>query len=118
MNDYLWNFPIVNITNALKQLLPLGDVLTQNALGDPRDEDGFIVEPAKAVWYGRQGSAAMVVDDMAGGTIQIPARGDPALFYVHVRTDEPIDFKAPMTTVSGTRDSDSAAVLGVWAGDE
>jgi hypothetical protein len=59
--------------------------------------------PPPDVWYGRPGSAA---------------HGDPALYYVHIRSEKAA--RAFRPGAHGMKDADpkvSAAVLGVWAGD-
>jgi hypothetical protein len=70
------------------------------------------------VWYGRPGSAATSYTDLDGDVVQVPARGDPALYYVHIRSGQDIAFEP---TQHGMRDADavaSAQVLGIWLGDE
>ena len=137
MTDYLWNFPTTGLALALDGLdalrtelgLPAG-VLPGNALGDRRDALGVIVTPLpaddlskpapdKTLWIGRPGSAAASFTDLAGTTVEIPAKGDPAKYYMHIRTDKDVPgFDPAVYGLQPTDPAESAAVLGVWAGDE
>ena len=131
MTDFRMSFPVTALAagvdgmNTLRAELLSDSANTVNALGDPRDDDGNIVvfvpsDPPQAqpnVWYGRPGSAATSYTDLDGNVVQVPAKGDPALYYVHVRSDQDIAFEP---TQHGMKDSDpkaSAAVLGIWLGD-
>ena len=133
MTDYLWNFPTSGLALALEGLdalrteldLPHG-ALPGNALGDRRDALGVIVTPPadsatpdRTVWIGRPGSAAASFTDLAGTTVEIPAKGDPAKYYMHIRTDKDVPgFDPAVYGLQPTDPPESAAVLGVWAGDE
>lgn len=136
MSDNLWSFPRTGLARALEGLAALRDGLglppdaqPGNALGDPRDANGEIVvpqagaiddpPPVPPAWIGRPGSAASSYQDMSGATVAIPAKGDPDRYYMHMRTDidapgfDPADYG-----FEPTDPAESAAVLGVWAGDE
>ena len=132
MNDYRLTFPVTALANGLEGYAVLREELApdnaQNALGDPRDASGNIVypdpdapigTPPPDVWYGRPGSAATSYTDLNGAVVQVPAKGDPALYYVHIRSSH--EAKAFRPGQYGMKDSDpkaSAAVLGIWLGDE
>ena len=137
MSDYLVNFPTSGLALALEGLdrlrmemgLPPG-TLPGNALGDRRDASGDVVttlpaddltKPAPDVtaWIGRPGSAASSYKDMNGQNVEVPAKGDPTRYYMHIRTDaEAPDFDPAAYGLEPTDPATSAAVLGVWAGDE
>lgn len=65
----------------------------------------------------RKGIAAANYTDPQGATVQVPARGDPTLWYIAIRTSvvsaDPIDPATYGLTVCDP--VESAAVLGVWA---
>jgi hypothetical protein len=128
--DYMLTFPVTALAAGISGLRALREAEggnAQNALGDPRDASGNIVcpdpnapigTPPPDVWYGRPGSAATSYTDLNGNVVQVPARGDPTLYYVHVRSDQDIAFDP---TQHGMKDADavaSAQVLGIWLGDE
>jgi hypothetical protein len=124
--DYRLTFPVTALASgvegiaALRAELKSGGDNAQNALGDPRDATGAVVVPAPGVevWYGRPGSAATSYTDLNGNVVQVPARGDPSLYYCHIRSDQPVAFDPAQ---HGMRDADaagSAQVLGIWLGDE
>jgi len=134
MTDYRWNFPTSGLALALDGLAALRaelgmseDAMLQNALGEQRNAAG---EPAivtvdgmrstsDAVWTGRPGSAATSYSDPSGKTIDIPAKGDPGRYYMHVRTDrEAPGFDPAQYGMEPTDPTESADVLGIWAGDE
>ena len=135
MTDYRLSFPVTALAvgvagiNALVAELKSTGGNAINALGDPRDAAGNIVvfvpsdDPARPapqpeVWYGRPGSAASSYTDLNGNVVQVPARGDPALYYVHIRSGDLASAFVPSR--HGLKDAnaaDSAAVLGIWAGD-
>jgi len=135
MNDYRLTFPVTSLGVGISGLSVLREQLerdggdgARNALGDPRDADGNIVvfdpnapigTPPPEVWYGRPGSPATSYTDLNGNTVQVPAKGDPALYYVHIRSEQDAgDFQPGQ---HGMRDADavaSAQVLGIWLGDE
>jgi len=130
MTDFRMSFPVTSLGTGISGLRALREAEggnAQNALGDPRDSTGAIVHPDPEapigapppdVWYGRPGSAATSYTDLNGNTVQVPAKGDPSLYYVHVRSDQDIAFDP---TQHGMKDADlvdSAQVLGIWLGDE
>jgi hypothetical protein len=133
MNDYRLTFPVTSLVSGVAGMRALRAELqsdgdnAHNALGDPRDANGDIVvpdpntpigTPPPEVWYGRPGSAATSYTDPNGNVVQVPARGDPSLYYVHVRSEQEVEF-SPMQ--HGMKDADavaSAQVLGIWLGDE
>ena len=99
-----------------------------NALGDPRDANGDIVvpdpnapigTPPPDVWYGRPGSAATSYTGPDGVVVDLPARGDPSLYYVHIRSEQDAPaFRADQHEMTDSDAVDSAAVLGIWLGDD
>jgi hypothetical protein len=135
MTDYRWNFPTSGLALALDGLAALraglglsDDAMLQNALGDHRNAAG---EPATvtvdgmrstsdAVWTGRPGSAATSYSDaLSGKTIDIPAKGDPGRYYMHIRpAREAPGFDPAAYGMADTDPTESADVLGIWAGDE
>jgi hypothetical protein len=130
MNDYRLTFPVTALANTVNALAMLRAELesgVRNELGDPRDANGDIVypdpdapigTPPPQVWYGRPGSAATSYTDLEGNVVQVPARGDPALYYVHIRSS--LEARAFRPGQYGMKDSDpkaSAAILGIWLGD-
>ena len=136
MSDYRVNFPVTGLALALDGLdalrTELGlakNVLPGNALGDRRGVNGDVVttlpaddlsKPAPDVtaWIGRPGSAASSYKDMNGQDVEVPAKGDPSRYYMHIRTDKDApDFDPAAYGLEPTDPVESAAVLGVWAGD-
>jgi hypothetical protein len=130
MTDFRMSFPVTSLGAGISGLRALREAEggnTQNALGDPRDASGNIVHPdpnapigtpPPEVWHGRPGSAATSYTDLNGNVVQVPAKGDPALYYVHIRSSH--EAKAFRPGLYGMKDSDptaSAAVLGIWLGD-
>ena len=132
MNDYRLTFPVTALANGLEGYAVLREELVpdnaQNALGDPRDADGNIVvpdpnapigTPPPDVWYGRPGSAATSYTDLNGVVVQVPARGDPSLYYVHIRSANAAPAFDPASHDMTNADAvASAQVLGIWLGDE
>ena len=135
MTDYRLTFPVTALANGVRGIVALRAELQSdtpatpiNALGDPRDADGNIVypdpnapigTPPPEVWHGRPGSAATSYTDPNGVVMQVPAKGDPALYYVHIRSGhEARAFKPGPYGMKNADAVDSVAVLGVWAGDE
>ena len=129
MTDFRLTFPVTTLGTGISGLRALREAEggnTQNALGDPRDANGNIVypdpnapigTPPPEVWYGRPGSAATSYTDLNGDVVQVPAKGDPALYYCHIRSDQDIVFEPDQ---HGMKDADpkaSAQVLGIWLGD-
>lgn len=136
--DYQWNFPTTGIALALEGLAALRavlgldvDAMPGNALGDLRDANGDIFVPPvtsiggpppsmAGIWIGRPGTAAYSVQDpWTGRVTEFPAKGDPSRYYMHFRTtqDAPGFDPAAYGWVP-TDPAESAAVLGVWAGDD
>ena len=70
------------------------------------------------MWYGRPGSAATSYTDPNGNVVQVPAKGDPALYYVHIRSEQEAPFDPTQYDMKDADAVDSAAVLGIWLGDE
>jgi len=134
ITDYRLTFPVTALVAGLSGIEQLRAELQSDtvnrvdALGDPRDADGNIVypdpnapigTPPPEVWYGRPGSAATSYTDLNGDIIQVPAKGDPTLYYVHIRSALPAGEFDPAQ--HDMRDADpkaSADVLGIWLGDE
>ena len=129
MTDFIWNFPTAGLALALEGLdalrADLGTEAALNALGDPRDAEGNIAPPfdgsnTPPAWVGRPGTAATSYDDpLAGKTIELPAKGDPGKYYMHLRTDRDTSagFDPEAYGLAVTVPAESAAVLGIWAGD-
>ena len=130
MTDYRLTFPVTSLGTGISGLRALREAEggnAQNALGDPRDASGNIVypdpnapigTPPPDVWYGRPGSAATSYTDLNGNVVQVPARGDPALYYVHIRSAQDIAFEPDQHGMKDSDLVDSADVLGIWLGDE
>lgn len=128
MNDYRLTFPVASLDRGVRGVKALREATNvSNALGDPRDANGNIViipphepgVPPPDVWYGRPGSTATTVVGPNGETIDIPAKGDPSLYYVHVRSEQDAPSFDPTEYEMKDADAvDSAAVLGIWFGDE
>lgn len=74
--------------------------------------------PRIAVIGPTQGRAAQEVDDGEGGTVEIPAAGDPDYWYVSLRTKAELDTDQIIAAEPAIQVCDQAeaeAVLGVWA---
>jgi hypothetical protein len=133
MTDYRLTFPVTALVAGVDGIATLRAELQSDttnrvdALGDPRDASGNIVypdpnapigTPPPDVWYGRPGSAATSYTDLNGDIVQVPAKGDPTLYYVHIRSALPAGEFDP--TQHDMKDADpkaSADVLGIWLGD-
>jgi len=135
MTDFRWNFPTSGLPLALDGLAALRaewglseDAMLQNALGDQRNAAGEIAtitvddmrSTSDAVWTGRPGSAATSYsDELSGKTIDIPAKGSPDRYYMHIRpAHEAPGFDPAAYGLVDTDPKESADVLGIWAGDE
>lgn len=132
--DYRLTFPVTALANGVTGLRALRAELkskgagAQNALGDPRDASGNIVVPDSnapigtsppEVWYGRPGSPATSYTDLNGTVVEVPARGDPALYYVHIRSEQTAgEFNLTQYDMRSSGPAESAAVLGIWLGDD
>jgi hypothetical protein len=129
--DYRLTFPVTALAVGVEGFAALRAELqsdggnAQNALGDRRVSNGDIFVPADPgtpppdTWYGRPGSAATSYTDPNGTLVQVPARGDPALYYVHIRSaQEARAFRPDRYEMTDADLHDSAAVLGIWLGDE
>ena len=133
MTDYRLTFPVTALASGVRGITALRAELQSdtnatpiNALGDPRDANGNIVVPDPSapigtpppdVWYGRPGSAATSYTDPNGDVVQVPARGDPALCYVHIRSEQEAPFDPTPYDMKDADPKASAAVLGIWLGD-
>lgn len=131
-NDYRYTFPATQaaLTEALQGfaalqaagLLGKGDI-PSNMLGTPRDSSGNpTADPKQIAWRGDPGRAATsYTDPTTGQTVNVPAAGDPSLYYVAIRAETtPTQIAAagidPATYGLTVCDAaTSAAVLGVWA---
>ena len=60
----------------------------------------------------KKGSDAVSVSDGVGGTIQVPARGDPLYWYVNVLTNEE-NLEVP-EGIEYSNEEDSLEVVGQW----
>lgn len=123
--DYTFKFS--DLTKALQAFAALrtagilgqGDV-PENMLGDPRDSTGAAVarDSGTVAWVGRKGIAAASYTDESGQTVNVPARGDPTLWYIAIRstvTPDKIPFDPATYGLEVCDPAESAAVLGVWA---
>ena len=133
--DYRLNFPTTGLALALEGFdalrAELGietNTLLGHMLGDLRDTDGNVVNPVdddprstRVVWVGRPGMAAYTYTDPNDQVVEVPAKGDPARYYMHIRTEtDQTTVTTDMTQYGmvATDPAESAVVLGVWAGDE
>jgi len=133
MTDYRLTFPVTSLVAGVDGIATLRAELQSDtanrvdALGDPRDASGNIVypdpnapigTPPPDVWYGRPGSPATSYTDLNGNVVQVPAKGDPALSYLHLRPALPAgEFDPAQHGMKDADAVDSAAVLGIWLGD-
>jgi hypothetical protein len=135
-SDYRLNFSVADLALALEGFDALRgelgietNTLLGHMLGDLRDADGNVVNPVdddpqstRVVWVGRPGMAAYTyTDPITDQIIEVPAKGDPARYYMHIRTETDRTTVTTDLTQYGmvaTDPAESAAVLGVWAGDE
>jgi hypothetical protein len=136
--DYRLNFPTTGLALALEGFdalrAELGietNALLGHMLGDPRDANGNIAIPqprdiddppdTSVVWVGRPGMAAYTYTDPNDEVVEVPAKGDPSRYYMHIRTADDHSATAFDPSAYGmapTDPAESAAVLGVWAGDD
>jgi hypothetical protein len=137
--DYPLNFPTTGLALALEGFdalrAELGvetNTLLGHMLGDPRDAEGNIAmsptgggpgpQESNVVWVGRPGMAAYTyTDPITDQVIEVPARGDPDRYYMHIRTETDRTTVTTDLTQYGmvsTDPAESAAVLGVWSGDD
>jgi hypothetical protein len=136
--DYRLNFPTTGLALALEGFdalrAELGietNTLLGHMLGDPRGADGNIVVPpvrsiddppdTSVVWVGRPGMAAYTYTDPNDEVVEVPAKGDPSRYYMHIRTMDDhgaVAFDPAQYGLLPTDPVESAAVLGVWAGDD
>lgn len=124
--DYRFKFTDLAVSlGAMAQLRAAGILsatgLPENMLGDPRNANGDIVDrgdPA-AAFAGRKGTAAFgFTDPDTQRSVTVPARGDPAYWYIHIRSEIPSSALGFNPATYGLVPSDageSAAVLGMWA---
>ena len=90
-------------------------------LGDFRDVSGSVVDSASGsvAWKGKPGAAASsYTDPDTHQAVDVPARGDPAFYYIHIRSDVPpsaLPFDPAAFGLVPSDPIESAAVLGVWA---
>ena len=116
-HDYLYRFPVAGLSTALKIIVALG-LLPENMLGQGRDNSGALAaDPTTATWRGGQGVAALAYTDQSGATVNVPARGDPAYYYVAVRTTVDIatlGIDPAAYGMSVCDPAESLAVLGAW----
>lgn len=130
--DYRYSFPATQsgLTLALTGfaalqkagLLGSGDI-PSNMLGTARDNTGAPAsDPTKIAWRGDPGRAASsYTDPTTNQIVNVPAAGDPSLYYVAIRAETtPAQVVAaginPATYGLTVCDAaTSAAVVGVWA---
>lgn len=121
-SDYRYRFPLAGLALAVDAFAALRaggllppDGLPENMLGDPISLNGEMVA------RGRAGRAAVdTTDPDTGSAVTIPAIGDPAMVYVHIRSSTapselPPGFDPAAYGLVATTAEESAAVLGVWA---
>jgi hypothetical protein len=137
--DYQLNFPVAGLALALEGFdalrAELGietNTLLGHMLGDPRDAEGSVIvaQPREiddppdtsVVWVGRPGMAAYTyTDPITDQVVEVPARGDPARYYMHIRSasdHSTLVFDPSQYGMMPTDPAESAAVLGVWSGDD
>ena len=123
--DYRFTGSSLALAKTLMEtLLTSGNVKNvaylNNMLGDPiysdalKDEDGNSL----MICRGRQGRAAYSYTDPDMGIVNVPAAGDPALWYFAVRALVPpgqLPFVPATYGLAPCDQATSAAVLGVWA---
>ena len=108
--DYYYCYPTVNSPDAAFAALAGAGVQPRQMLGDP------IVVAGAVVARGRPGRATInIIDELTGDPVSVPAIGDPTKTYLHIRTTAPLDFDATAYGWAESSESDSRAVLGVWA---
>lgn len=120
-HDYRYRFPVAGLALAADAFAALRGAgllppegLPENMLGDP------ILLNGVQVARGRQGRAEVTFTDSdTGQPVIIPAAGDPAYIYVHIRAelapaDLPPGFAPRAYALEETTAAESAAVLGVW----
>jgi len=123
---YDYRFRFTDLVRALQaiQALRNGGLLPPqglptNMLGDPRNASGdYEPDPALVAFCGRKGSAEMHFRTEDGDDDVVPARGDPAYWYVAIRSDIPpqrLNLNPADFGLEVTDPAESAAVLGVWA---
>ncbi len=133
MNDYRFTFSTTALADGVAGVFALRNELAENniphsALGDPRDASGNIViwdtnlDPSVQqpdVWYGRPGIPATSYTDLNNNVVNVPSKGDPSLYYVHIRSAQAATkFRLEQYELKESNLVDSAAVLGIWFGDE
>lgn len=123
--DYRLKFPVVGLPTALSALAALkasgvmvGEDVPQNMLGSPRDAAGSVTA-SSPLWRGEPGRASTSFTDPGTGlTVTLPACGDPAYFYIHIRTAvSPASIGLDPATYGliACTPEETASVLGVWA---
>lgn len=122
--DYRFKFSdLPRALEALAALRAAGimghETIPQNMLGEPRDSSGAnTTDEASVAWVGRMGIPATSYVDENGQTVDVPAVGDPTMYYVAIRSSVPPS-KVPVDPASYGLETcsaaESAAVLGVWA---
>ena len=123
--DYRFKFPTANLAEALGALTALrqagilsSEAIPSNMLGEPRDASGAVVS-TNAAWVGRPGiPASSFTDPFTKETVDVPARGDPSYYYIHIRANVPdaeLPFDPAVYGLIPTDSTESAIVLGVWA---
>ena len=117
--DFLLKTPDLQTAAQALAALQAGGYLAagdspDNMLGDPQT---VTVNGQTITIRARKGIASTSYTDPQGATVQVPARGDPTLWYIAIRTSvvsaDPIDPAAYGLMVCDP--VESAAVLGVWA---
>jgi hypothetical protein len=120
--DYRYRFPLAGLLLAAEAFTALRlvgvlppDGLPDNMLGEPVLLNGAVITA------GRAGRAALeYTDPDTEQLVQLPAAGDPAFVYVHIRSlvqpeQLPAGFDPAAFGLVATSPDESAAVLGVWA---
>ena len=124
--DYHLKFLVTALPTALTALQALrtagvmaGETIPENMLGNLRGADGNVVaDPAQAVWRGDPGLAALTyIDPGSHQQVTVPARGDPAYYYIAIRSSvapDQLPFDPSSYGFIAVSPDESAAVLGVW----
>jgi hypothetical protein len=127
-NDFIFKFPISGLSSALQAMQELriigllgAGALPDNMLGDYRDDTGSVCDPqtGSPTWKGKQGTAAVTsTDHLSGAQIIEPAHGDPAYYYVYIRSDilpSEITFDPSAYGLVAISADEVKPVLGEWA---
>ena len=126
--DYRFRFPITGLAQALTLLAALrasgllaGEIVPENMLGEARRDDGSVTDRGASdmSWVGSPGRAASsYTDPDTNQQVVVPAAGDPAFYYIHIRSyiaPAQLGLNPASFGMTPSDPAESAAVLGVWA---